>query len=85
MKIVFTKHAASKFTDLPAGSVVVKKQDVLKAVKNPDFEDFESDKPKIIVHKSLDTRHIVRVVYRKESDIITVITFYSTKKGRYEK
>ena len=85
MKIVFTKHAASKFTNLPPGSVMVRKEDVLKAIKNPDYQDLEFDKPKIIVHKNLDTKHIVRVVFKEENDIITVITFYPTKKGRYEK
>ncbi|OGE19680.1 hypothetical protein A3J19_02605 [Candidatus Daviesbacteria bacterium RIFCSPLOWO2_02_FULL_41_8] len=94
MKIVFTRHAADKFTKLPPGSVKVKEEDVLEAIKNPDYQDTESDKPKIIVHKSLDIKHIVRVVYKRslrsytskeENDIITVITFYPTKKGRYEK
>ncbi len=85
MKIVFTKHASNKFTNLPAGSVVVIKKDVMSAIRNPDFKDLESDKPKIIVHKILDANHIVRVVYKKQSGIITVITFYPTKKGRYEK
>ena len=85
MKIVFTRHAADKFTKLPPGSVKVKEEDVLEAIKNPDYQDTESDKPKIIVHKSLDIKHIVRVVYKEENGIITVITFYPTKKGRYEK
>lgn len=85
MVIKYTKHAANKFTNLPAGSITVTKEDVLRAIKNPDFKDLESDKPKIIVHGSLDTRHIVRVVYKEERGIITVITFYTTSKGRYEK
>ena len=85
MKIVFTKHAADKFKNLPSGGVIVTKLDVLKAVKDPDYRDPESDKPKIIVHGNLDSRHIVRVVYKQEDGIITVITFYPTRKGRYEK
>lgn len=85
MKIIFTKHAANKFTKLPPGSVIVKEKDVLKAIKDPDYQDLELDKPKIIVHKNLDIKHIVRVVYKEENGIIIVITFYPTKKDRYEK
>ena len=55
MKIVFTKHATNKFTNLPPGSIIVREKDVLKAIKNPDYQNLESDKPKIIVHKSLNT------------------------------
>lgn len=85
MKIVFTKHAANKFTNLPPGSIIIREKYVLGAIKNPDYQDFESDKPKIIVHKNFDAKHIVRVVYKEENGIITIITFYPTKKGRYEK
>lgn len=83
--IKYTKHAVNKFKNLPPGSITVTKKNVLKAIKNPDFKDLESDKPKIIVHGSLDAKHIVRVVYKEENDIITVITFYPSRKGRYEK
>lgn len=94
MKIVFTKHASDKFVNLPPESVKVTKRDVLEAIKKPAYKDIESDRPKIIVHKNLDKTHIVRVVYKRslraytlkeESGIITVITFYPTRKGRYEK
>lgn len=83
--INFTKHAAKKFTNLPKGSVLVTRKDVLKAIKNPIFKDLESDKPKIIVHGNLDLQHVISVVYKEESGIITVIIFYPTSKGRYEK
>lgn len=85
MKMVFTKHASDKFVNLPPESVKVTKRDVLEAIKKPAYKDIESDRPKIIVHKNLDKTHIVRVVYKEESGIITVITFYPTRKGRYEK
>ena len=84
-KIVFTIHAKHKFENLPPRSIAIKHTDVLKAIENPDYKDLESDKPKVIVHKNLDTKHTLRVVYKEENDIITVITFYPTRKGRYEK
>ncbi len=85
MIIKFTKHAEEKFGKLPPSSVKVRRVDVLNAIKEPLFIDLEFNKPKIIVHGSLDKKHIVRVVYKKENGIIIVITFYPTSKGRYEK
>lgn len=85
MKIAFTKHAEKKFKELPLLNITVKKADIIKAIKNPDYIDVESDKPKIIVHGPLNSKHIVRVVYKQESGIITVITFYPARRKRYEK
>ncbi len=38
-----------------------------------------------IVLKDFDARRNLRVIYAKSHDIITIITFYLVKKGRYEK
>lgn len=59
------------------------KQLIKDVIKNPDHEDKVSDSPKTIASKSIDPKHILRVVYKKEDDIITVITFYPAEKGRY--
>jgi len=83
MKIVYTKHALNKFTILKERGVKVTKQRVDKAIIEPEDIDFESDRPKVIVSKSLDKQYVIRVVYIKESDIIRVITFYPAEKGRY--
>lgn len=84
MKIKFTKHAATeKFAMLQKHKFRVNKQSVKEIVKNPDHEDKQSDSPNIIASKSIDKKHILRVVYRKESDTIIVITFYPAEKGRY--
>ena len=56
---------------------------IKEAVLNPEHEDKESDKPNAIASKSIDAKHILRVVYRREFDIIRVITFYPAEKGRY--
>jgi len=56
---------------------------IKEAVLNPEHEDKESDKPNTIASKSIDAKHILRVVYRREFDIIRVITFYPAEKGRY--
>ena len=57
--------------------------DVIEVIKEPEHEDKESDKPNIIASKGIDEKHVLRVVYRKENDIIKIITFYPAEKGRY--
>ncbi|MBI2049610.1 hypothetical protein HYT32_01770 [Candidatus Roizmanbacteria bacterium] len=61
----------------------VTKQTIKEIVINPEHEDRESDKPNIIASRGIDLKHVLRVVYRKEFDIIRVITFYPAEKGRY--
>lgn len=84
MKIKYTRHAAvDKFLMFKRHKFKVTKKLVKEAIINPEHKDKESDAPKIIASKSIDSRHILRVVYRKEGDIIIVITFYPAEKGRY--
>ena len=84
MKIVFTTHAAvDKFKMLKKHKFDVDKNTIENVIKNPDHEDKESDKPKIIASKQIDPKHVLRVVYKQEGDIITIITFYPAEKGRY--
>ena len=86
MKFIFTKHAAvDKLTMLKRHKFKTKiTQRIIKdIIHNPEDEDKESDEPNIIASKTIDEKHILRVVYRKESDIIWIITFYPAEKGRY--
>ncbi len=83
MKILFTKHAEKKFKDLEKLGIKVTKLKVEKILLFPNTVDEEFDHPNIIASGKLNIRHILRVVYRKNDDIITVITFYPTNKERY--
>ncbi len=86
MKFVFTKHAAvDKFAMLKRHGfkTPIRKRSIKAVILHPEHEDAESDFPKIIASGSIDEKHILRVVYRKEGDIIIVITFYPAEKGRY--
>lgn len=83
MKIVFTKHALGKFIEFKKHGFNLTKIDVKKVIKKPEHIDEESDHPKIIVSKSFNGKHILRVVYKLESGIIKIITFYPAEKGRY--
>ena len=84
MKIKYTKHASiDKFTVFRKHKFFVTKKLIEKVILKPEHEDKNSDSPKIIASKSIDAKHVLRVVYKKEGDIITVITFYPAEKGRY--
>lgn len=83
MRIVFTKHAKKKFQSLAKIGFRINRKDVLATVYTPEHVDDESDRPKIIASRSIDQKHIIRVVFKSESDTITIITFYPTRKGRY--
>ena len=48
------------------------------------YKDYETDPPKIIASGEFGKDHIIRVVYKVEDDIITIITFYPSRKGRYK-
>lgn len=84
MKIIFTRHASvDKVAMLKKHNFISSKKFIKDVIRNPENEDKETDFPKIIASKSLDEKHVLRVVYKKEGDIMTVITFYPAPKGRY--
>ncbi len=84
MKIVFSSHAIrDKFPIFKEHGFNFTQNQVWDVIENPDHVDKTSDYPKVISSKEVDKRHILRVVYRLESGIIKVITFYPAEKGRY--
>jgi len=84
LKIIFTKHAKEvKFPLLAKHGFRLTEANVVVAINSPDHEDKDTEPPNVIASKSFDRRHVLRVVYKKEGDIIKVITFYPAEKGRY--
>ncbi len=83
MKIIFTRHAEKKLKDLEKLGVIVAKSFIQSILKNPLHVDGESDSPKKIASGKFGEKHLLRIVFREENDIILVITFYPAKKGRY--
>lgn len=83
MKIVFTKHANGKFKVLKDVGVIVSKNKVIGVLKRPEKLDLVTDIPNIIASGKLDKDHVLRVVYRSESDIMIIITFYPARRERY--
>lgn len=83
MKIEFTKHALRKKETLQELGWSITLESVKTTVEKPDFLG-KTKKNQSAALKSLDENHSLRVVYEVRNDIIMVITFYITRKGRYE-
>lgn len=83
MRIAYTKHAMGKFKKHQDVGIIITRRDVATTINNPEHVDRESDKPKIIASRSLNEKLILRVVYKIENDIITIVTFYPAQIGRY--
>ena len=47
-------------------------------------QDRLSETERLIAQKVIDKAHLIRVIYIREGDEIKVITFYPTKRQRYE-
>jgi len=82
--IHFTKHAQEKFKILSRHGVKIPKRKVIDTVNQPDKVD-HSRSPLFIAQSNLDRNHVLRVVYKRTEDSITVITFYPGRKIQYEK
>jgi hypothetical protein len=82
MPVWFTKHAEDKFTLLKRHGFKVSKKQVLDTLKEPMLID-TSRLPLSIAQKSIDAHHVLRVVYRVDGELKTVITFYPGRKKNY--
>lgn len=82
--IIYTKHAKEKFKILEEQGFSVKKELIEKAIESPDLIDY-SQSPLLVVQKSIDEKHILKVVFRKENGIIKIITFYPMRKRKLKK
>jgi hypothetical protein len=82
--IKFSEHAHLKLDILKLHGILLTTEIVQSAVVNPDKIE-EGYKGRIIAQKGLDTSHVLRVVYEKHGEEITVITFYPGRRERYDK
>ena len=78
MNIIFTKHAKERIKTYNLSDDIVK-----DAIRNPD-EIVEGYEETMIAHKLLN-KHLLRVVYVTEKNIVKIITVYPSKKERYFK
>lgn len=84
MGIHFTRHADEKFEVLRQHNFKIERVEVIKAVLAPETLDF-SRRPLLIAQRKIDKTHFLRVVYRKEENVIKIITFYPARIKQYVK
>lgn len=83
VKIVYTKHALGKFKHPSVIKLGIKRAHIKMALTSPDYSGETKAENVLFVLKNIDSDHDLRVIYTK-GDIIKIITFYPTEKGRYE-
>lgn len=82
--IHFTRHANEKFDVLKRHGVFADRELIISILKRPDEIDY-SRLPLFIAQGELDSEHVLRVVFKHEGEDVIVITFYPTRKSKYEK
>lgn len=83
MEIQFTKHALDKFKVLRSLGWPLTQKQVKQTISKPTWRGnsrFGQETTMIL----LDKTHILRVIFNRENDIITVVTFHIARRGKYE-
>ena len=83
MKIRFSNHALQKFMILKKHNFIVKEEDVIKVIKEPEKVE-KGRKGRLIAQRETNMEHVLRVVYEEKDNEIVVITFYPARRKRYE-
>ncbi|MEK9146569.1 MAG: hypothetical protein AAB639_00050 [Patescibacteria group bacterium] len=84
MKIVYTKHALrDKLPTLKRLGWNISKKKIRETVLNPKWKGMSRHGQETVM-SLVDESHILRVVLRREDDIITVITLHIARRGKYE-
>jgi len=83
MKILYAKHAEMKFQILKKHNFIVTKKQIRDIVENPESIK-RGRKSRLIAQGPITKTHLIRVIYRQENNVITVITFYPARRQRYE-
>ena len=81
--IIFTKHANEKFSVLKRHKFFISRKMVIDTIKEPGLID-HSRRPLVIAQRKIDSKHVLRVVYKRESGKKIVITFYPGRTTQYE-
>lgn len=81
--IRFTKHAEEKFAVLHRHKFFVTKSQVLATITRPNTMDY-SRAPLLIAQSRIDSKHVLRVVYRVTGEEIVIITFYPGRSNQYD-
>lgn len=84
MKIVFTKHALrDKLPALKRLGWNITRGKVKSTIRNPKWRGTSKHGQETVM-SLVDDKHILRVIFNREGDIIKVITLHIARRGKYE-
>jgi len=83
LDIVYTRHAREKFALLARYNFPVTEQQVADTIHDPALLTEQSG-GRLIAQRAISEQHLLRVVYRTDGKVATVITFYPAHRRRYE-
>lgn len=83
MKIKYTYHAGEKFKILKFLGWKFTKRKVNQTIRKPVWIG-KSKYGQATAMSLLDKKHILRVIFNRKDDTITVITFHPAQRGTYE-
>lgn len=82
-KIEFCGHAEIKFQILKKHGVHLTKSQIVEIVSTPD-KIIDAEKSRRIAQKTMNSHHLIRVIFEETKDAIIVVTFYPARRSRYE-
>ena len=82
MKIVYTRHVLRKQEILKELGWDIYLKLIEETIRKPQFTS-KNKRGQLTAISLLNKEHILRVVYEVRDDIIVVITFHVSRKGRY--
>lgn len=82
-RIIYTVHALEKFKVLRRIGWRISRDRIRRTIKKPRWAG-TSKHGQFTALSLLDGKHILRVIYDKEGDIIKIITFHPARRGKYE-
>ncbi|MDP1722649.1 MAG: hypothetical protein Q8L37_05555 [Candidatus Gottesmanbacteria bacterium] len=83
MTIVYTKHAIAKFELLKDFGWNITKIKIHHTLEQPRWRGV-SRFGQATAMSLLDSKHILRVIFDRDGDILRVITFHPARRGTYE-
>lgn len=83
MKVIFTQHAREKSLALKRLGWSITRQSVIRTLRHPQWKGISRFGQETAM-SLLDSDHILRVIFNRDGDIMTVVTFHPARRGKYE-
>ncbi len=83
MNIIFGPHAEDKFCLFEERGLHFSKEQIIDCLQEPDTIE-QGHNGRWVAQKSINEKHVLRVVFENQGEERRVITFYPGRKKQYE-